>query len=142
MNDQEHQDQLDQPTSDQLDAGHQDQLDQGAGDQLDQPADQLAGRSDGGDNGPQSLDPADADAIAADVAGEDQTTTGDQETAPAFPDAPVTDDQDDDVQATEPNPYGSPGFGVTEKFPAIQDDGFDTGAGDQVEDDDDTEDQE
>jgi hypothetical protein len=116
MNEHENPDQLDQSAGDQLDAGHQDQLDQPTPDELEPRQD---------------------------------ATTGNLDTAPTFPD-PTTDDgslrpdpsligqepvegeADDHDQATAPNPY-SPGYGVTGKFPDVQDDGFDTGAGDQAD---------
>lgn len=109
---------------DQLDAGAGDQLDVSAGDELDQPAG----------------DPlADAPVIEAGDQDGDGETTGDQDTAPAFPDQatqpdvlpddqepapgivqPAVDgdtgrDGDQDATVTQPNPY-SRGYGVTGKF--------------------------
>ena len=110
---------------------HDDQLDVQAGDQLDQaPGD--------------ALDVPAGDALDAG----DGETTGDQDTAPAFPDdvpprrpgfdqdgnpleapAPQSDDPDAPGFVVQPNPY-SPGYGITGKFPVVQDDEADAGAGD------------
>lgn len=115
MNENEHQDQLDQPTSDQLDAGSQDDLQAPASDQLDQDAgDQLgAGQSDSQD-------------VQEDAG--DGETTGDQNVAPAFPDDQA--DDENEHQASLPHPY-STGFGVAGKF-----DSEAAPTGDVVQDDD------